>query len=87
MRLLSLIVLVLAIVVANPVPATAAGASKATSLAGSAAPTLRLGSRGPAVRALQSRLAHLTYFPSKAADGVFGMRTWHALLPSKAGTR
>jgi hypothetical protein len=46
-----------------------------------AAPTLSLGSRGPAVRALQQRLAWATYMPwGSAIDGVFGMRTWHAVV-------
>jgi lipoprotein-anchoring transpeptidase ErfK/SrfK len=45
-----------------------------------AASLLRLGSHGAAVRALQSELAHLTYLPSGAVDGVFGMRTWHAVV-------
>jgi hypothetical protein len=46
----------------------------------SAVPVLRLGSRGPAVRDLQSALARLTYLPSGGVDGVFGMRTWHAVV-------
>jgi peptidoglycan hydrolase-like protein with peptidoglycan-binding domain len=37
------------------------------------APTLRLGSRGAEVRALQSTLARLSYLPSAGIDGVFGM--------------
>ncbi|HET9125993.1 MAG TPA: L,D-transpeptidase family protein [Solirubrobacteraceae bacterium] len=41
---------------------------------------LRLGSRGRAVRVLQGALARLTYLPLGAADGVFGMRTWHAVV-------
>ena len=44
------------------------------------APTLRLGSRGSPVRTLQSALAHLTYMPGSAVDGVFGMRTLHAVV-------
>lgn len=44
------------------------------------APTLRLGSRGPAVRSLQATLARLTYLPNAGVDGVFGMQTWHAVV-------
>ena len=44
-------------------------------------PTMRLGSRGPAVLELQRRLAWATYLPwGSAIDGVFGMRTWHAVV-------
>jgi len=41
---------------------------------------LRLGSRGQAVRRLQAELSHLTYLPTSAVDGVFGMQTWHAVV-------
>lgn len=41
---------------------------------------LRLGSHGSAVRTLQSKLARLTYLPSSAVDGDFGIRTWHAVV-------
>jgi Putative peptidoglycan binding domain/L,D-transpeptidase catalytic domain len=41
---------------------------------------LHLGSRGPRVRTLQQRLVNLGYLPTGAADGVFGMRTWHAVV-------
>ena len=41
---------------------------------------LALGNHGPPVRALQVRLAGLGYLPAGAADGVFGMRTWHAVV-------
>jgi N-acetylmuramoyl-L-alanine amidase len=44
------------------------------------APSLRLGSRGVEVRALQSALARLSYLPNSAIDGVFGMQTWHAVV-------
>lgn len=44
------------------------------------APMLQLGSHGPAVRALQSELARLTYLPRSAIDGGFGTRTWHAVV-------
>lgn len=45
-----------------------------------AVPLLQLGSSGKAVRALQTELARLTYLPSSAVDGVFDMRTWHAVV-------
>jgi hypothetical protein len=32
------------------------------------------------VRTLQSALARLSYLPSSAVDGIFGMRTWHAVV-------
>jgi len=41
---------------------------------------LHLGSRGPRFRALQERLIVLGYLPAGAADSVFGMRTWHAVV-------
>jgi peptidoglycan hydrolase-like protein with peptidoglycan-binding domain len=41
---------------------------------------LRLGSRGPAVRALQDSLARLTYLPYTGVDGIFGVQTWHAVV-------
>jgi hypothetical protein len=41
---------------------------------------LRLGSHGAAVRTLQGKLARLSYLPSSAVDGKFGMRTWHAVV-------
>ena len=43
-------------------------------------PPLGLGSHGPRVRAVQVRLADLGYLPAGAVDGVFGMRTWHAVV-------
>jgi peptidoglycan hydrolase-like protein with peptidoglycan-binding domain len=43
-------------------------------------PPLQLGSRGAQVRALQQRLTALGYLPPGTADGVFGMRTWHAVV-------
>ena len=46
----------------------------------SAALSLRVGSRGPAVRELQARLARLTYVPQSGVDGIFGMQTWHAVV-------
>lgn len=54
-------------------PTTAVGAHQAV-------PVLRLGSRGPAVRALQSSLVRLTYLPSSGVDGVFGVQTWQAVV-------
>jgi peptidoglycan hydrolase-like protein with peptidoglycan-binding domain len=41
---------------------------------------LRLGSTGPAVQALQTRLAALRYLPAVAVDEHFGLRTWHAVV-------
>ena len=53
----------------------------ATQAASRTWPTLHLGSRGQAVRELQKRLAYATYLPwGSAIDGVFGMRTWHAVV-------
>ena len=44
-------------------------------------PTLRLGSRGKAVRELQRRLARAKYLPwGSAIDGVFGLQTWNAVV-------
>jgi peptidoglycan hydrolase-like protein with peptidoglycan-binding domain len=61
-------------------PSSVAGALRARPRATPSAALLRLGSRGAAVRALQSELARLTYLPSSAVDGAFGMRTWHAVV-------
>ena len=41
---------------------------------------LQLGSHGADVRSLQQALARLTYLPESAVDGVFGTRTWHAVV-------
>ncbi len=43
-------------------------------------PTLRLGSRGPRVSALQRELVALRYLPSGSVNGLFGERTWHAVV-------
>jgi hypothetical protein len=32
------------------------------------------------VRSLQAALAHLSYLPAGAVDGVYGLRTWHAVV-------
>lgn len=70
--------LIALLAVALIVPATA---QLAVPAAAHASPTLSLGSRGPAVRALQRRLAWATYLPwGSAIDGVFGMQTWHAVV-------
>ena len=45
-----------------------------------AAGTLSLGAHGPAVRTLQSALARLSYLPTDSVDGVYGERTWHAVV-------
>lgn len=58
-------------VAAESLPARAATAAPAP---------VHLGSRGPRVRALQRRLSELTYLPAGAVDGVFGLRTWHAVV-------
>lgn len=60
--------------VATP-PPPAAGARATQDAYG-----LRLGSRGAGVRTLQSALVRLTYLPSWAVDGVYGTRTWHAVV-------
>lgn len=74
-------------VMAAPRAADAA-ASRALSLRPLAGdPLLRLGSRGPAVRALQGSLARLTYLPAGAVDGVFGIRTWHAVVAFQGWSR
>lgn len=64
---------------ASASPAAAARSGIATSKA-AAATTLRLGSRGANVRALQSTLARLSYLPNGGVDGVFGLQTWHAVV-------
>ena len=48
--------------------------------AAAAAPVLRHGDSGPAVRALQERLVGLRYLPAPEVDGRFGARTWHAVV-------
>ncbi len=45
-----------------------------------AAPTLRLGARGPVVRALQESLVRLRYLPPGSATGRYDDRTWHAVV-------
>jgi Putative peptidoglycan binding domain/L,D-transpeptidase catalytic domain len=64
----------------KPPPVAAASSPPKAIAPRSAAPLLQLGSHGAAVRALQSELAWLIYLPSSAVDGVFGMRTWHAVV-------
>ena len=65
-------------------PASAAGRGvdgpQAASTAVRAVTTLRLGSRGADVRALQRSLVRLSYLPTRGIDGVFGMQTWHAVV-------
>jgi hypothetical protein len=73
----------LAIALAATAAIAAAGAAQAgarDTAARPAAATLQLGSRGPAVRSLQTSLVRLTYLPAGAADGIYGMRTWHAVV-------
>lgn len=43
-------------------------------------PPLHLGSRGVSVRTLQQRLVVLGYLPPGSANGIFGARTWHAVV-------
>lgn len=62
------------------VPAAAASALPAAQQTARRGATLQMGSRGPAVRVLQSRLIALSYLPAGAADGRFGVQTWHAVV-------
>lgn len=55
-------------------------AHSAAAAAGQSAQLVRVGSRGPAVRALQTTLVRLTYLPRGAVDGIFGKQTWHAVV-------
>ncbi len=68
------------VIAGSPTNAVAATPSGAPIHARQAAAMLHLGSRGPAVRTLQATLTRLTYLPAGSADGVFGMRTWHAVV-------
>jgi lipoprotein-anchoring transpeptidase ErfK/SrfK len=69
----------LALALCGPAQAAAAGpVSSASLLSASAPPTLTLGSHGPYVRQLQTRLAALHYYPGKA-DGQFGANTQEAV--------
>jgi lipoprotein-anchoring transpeptidase ErfK/SrfK len=61
-----------------PTQGTASGPAQIVQA--SARGPLHLGSRGPRVRALQERLITLGYLPTGAARGVFGQRTWHAVV-------
>ena len=63
------------------------GPSAVAITAPQASPTLRLGSRGAPVRALQHGLARLTYLPYTAVDGVFGIQTWHAVVAFQGWNR
>ena len=79
----SLAIAALALGLQSPASAYAVdgvGAREAVSALPQAAANLRLGSRGAAVRAVQSTLARLAYLPANALDGIFGMRTWHAVV-------
>lgn len=79
--LLATATLGLATAVGLPVQAAAGAARSARTHAPAArSARLHLGSRGPRVRALQERLIELGYLPRAAATGVFGMRTWHAVV-------
>ncbi len=50
-------------------------------------PVLGLGSRRPAVRRLQDALARLMYLPGAKRDGIFDMRTWHAVVAFQGWSR
>ena len=86
---LSVLLVPLALVAAAPAAGAAVGslsappdvtARTAAATVSAAQPTLRLGSRGSAVVALQHRLIALHYFDVSAADGVFGQNTYHAVI-------
>jgi N-acetylmuramoyl-L-alanine amidase len=79
-RLLTAMMLVAAAGAALAPQVGAASAALSGSIGAQPPLTLSLGSRGPAVRALQTALARLTYLPASAVDGVFDMRTWHAVV-------
>jgi putative peptidoglycan binding protein/L,D-transpeptidase-like protein len=70
------------LVLGDPPNATALAGARLSGVTGvqQAAPLLRLGSRGPEVRALQITLARSTYLPYSGVDGIFGMQTWHAVI-------
>jgi len=70
----------LALVLAGLVVPPAGAAGSPAGDVGRPAQELRLGERGPAVRTLQTALARLAYLPSSGVDGVFGSRTWHAVV-------
>jgi len=73
--------LLLSLMIAAAAPPVSVAAASTPSVAGAAmAPALELGSRGAAVRALQRKLAQLAYLPASAINGVFGMRTRHAVV-------
>lgn len=79
----ALVISVAALAAGPTAPVTFASAAPrltAASAGRQAAGTLRLGSHGPAVRALQSALARLTYLPPDGVDGAFGEQTWHAVV-------
>ena len=52
-----------------------------------AAPVLGPGAQGPAVRALQTRLAELRFLPRTAVDGRFAQHTWHAVVAFQGWNR
>jgi len=83
-RSLPALVVLVALIASGPMASVALARSQPAAVIAStgrhATPTLSLGSRGPAVRALQSALARLTYLPPGAIDGTFGMQTWHAVV-------
>lgn len=64
----------------------ACSAGVAPPVARAATPTLQEGSRGPAVWRLQAELERLSYLPAGSADGLFGIRTWHAVVAFQGWT-
>lgn len=86
-RILGLVAAIASIGVLLPLNLAAAGSGSAglrplrgTASAPAPQPRLHVGSRGLLVRTLQQRLITLGYLPSGSADGVYGQRTWHAVV-------
>jgi Putative peptidoglycan binding domain/L,D-transpeptidase catalytic domain len=65
---------VVATMAASAVPSVATGAPRPQP------PALHLGHHGIAVRTLQQRLITLGYLPPGNVNGLYGMRTWHAVV-------
>ncbi len=61
--------------------------ARGASTTGNAAATLQVGSSGAQVRSLQLRLARLGYLDPAAVDGLFGIRTWHAVIAFQGWSR
>ena len=69
-----------AVAVSAPGVSTASARSAAPHVVQSQPSPLHLGSRGHRVRILQKRLIELGYLSARVRRGVFGMRTWHAVV-------